>query len=483
LPERAFAAGGNCWRIERADRAALVVDAADYFTHARRAMVQARRRIMLIGWDFDARIRIGDAAEDGGPETIGAFILWLAKRRPGLEIYLLRWDVGALKSLFRGITPLVALRWKLHKRIHVKLDGAHPFGASHHQKIVVVDDCFAFCGGIDMTAGRWDRRAHRDEDPERVGPKGKPHKPWHDATMALEGPGAAALGDLTRARWARACGGALAPVSGGTDCWPAALKADFEAVDVAIARTLPEFGDHPAAFEIEALFLDLIARARRFLYVETQYFASRRIAEAISRRLREPDGPEIVIVNPEQADGWLEQQAMDTARARLHEALAQIDERGRFRIYIPYTAGGAPIYVHAKIMIVDDVVLRVGSSNMNNRSLRLDTECDVAIDAEADASPRAGAAIRALRTGLLAEHLGVPPERVEACFAETGAVIATIERLAGPGRSLRRYQPPDLNAVQLYLADNEVLDPENTDDTFEPVARRPGLFRRLGRPG
>jgi phosphatidylserine/phosphatidylglycerophosphate/cardiolipin synthase-like enzyme len=483
LPERSLAAGRNCWRIERAGRAALVVDAADYFDHARRAMIRARRRIMLIGWDFDARIGIGDAGEDGGPETIGRFILWLAKRRPELEIYLLRWDIGALKSLFRGITPLVALRWKLHKRIHVKLDGAHPFGASHHQKIVVIDDCFAFCGGIDMTVGRWDRRCHRDDDPGRKAPNGKPQKPWHDATMALEGPVAAALGDLARDRWARAGGGALAPVHGGADCWPAGLSPHFEGVDVAIARTLPEYGEHRPAHEIEALFLDLIARARRFLYVETQYFASRRIAEAISRRLREPDGPEIVLINPEQADGWLEQEAMDTARARLHEALARIDDRGRFRIYIPYTEGGAPIYVHAKIMIVDDLVLRVGSSNMNNRSQRLDTECDVAIDAEADGDARAGRAIRELRTGLLAEHLGVAPDRVEACFAETGALIATIERLAGPGRSLRRYAPPDLNAVERYLADNEVLDPENPDDTFEPIARRSGLLRRLRRTG
>lgn len=446
-------------------------------------MIQAKRRIMLIGWDFDARIRIGDPKEDGGPAAIGRFILWLAKRRPGLEIYLLRWDTGALKSLFRGTTPLVALRWKLHKHIRVKLDGAHPFAASHHQKIVVVDDCFAFCGGIDMTVGRWDRRDHLDDDPGRVGPNGKPHGPWHDATMALEGPAAAALGDLARDRWARAGGAQLAPVRGGADCWPDELPTHFEAVEVAIARTLPEYGEHRPAYEIEALFLDLIARARRFLYIETQYFASRLIAEAISRRLCEPNGPEVVIVNPEQADGWLEQQAMDTARARLHEALARLDRHGRFRIYIPYTNSGAPIYVHAKIMIVDDVVLRVGSSNMNNRSQRLDTECDVAIDAEAEGDARAGDAIRALRAGLLAEHLGVEPERVEACFSETGSLIATIERLSGPGRSLRRYAPPDLNAVERYLADNEVLDPEDPDDTFEPVARRTGLFRRLRRPG
>ena len=148
-----------------------------------------------------------------------------------------------------------------------------------------------------------------------------------------------------------------------------------------------------------------------------------------------------------------------------------------FRIYIPYTAGGTPIYVHAKIMIVDDLVLRVGSSNMSNRSQRLDTERDVAIDAEAGGDARVGPAIRALRTDLLAEHLGVEADRVEACFAETGSLIATIERLRGPGRSLRRYAPPDLNAVQRY-GRHDSLDTESPDDTFETApARRP--FRRI----
>ncbi|HKR24308.1 MAG TPA: phospholipase, partial [Allosphingosinicella sp.] len=182
--------GANIWRVERADRAALVVDAAAYFAAAREAMLAAERRIMLIGWDFDARIRIG-GGEDGAPETIGDFILWLVERRPALEVYLLRWDFGAVKSIFRGTTPLTLFRWWRHKRIHAKLDSMHPPGASHHQKIVVVDDCLAFCGGIDMTSGRWDTSEHRDAEPLRVGPGGKPYDPWHDATMALEGPVAA----------------------------------------------------------------------------------------------------------------------------------------------------------------------------------------------------------------------------------------------------------------------------------------------------
>lgn len=466
------------WRTEQADKAALIVDAADYFAHARAAMLRAERRIMLIGWDFDARLRIGDA-DAPEPATIGEFILWLADHRPELDIYLLRWDVGAFKSVFRGITPITLLRWMWHKRIHVRLDAVHPTGASHHQKIVVIDDCLAFCGGIDMTIGRWDTRAHRDDDPARTGPGGRPYGPWHDATMALAGPAAAALGELARDRWARSGAAPLAPVKTDNPCWPDDLEPQFEKVAVGIARTFPEYRDLESAIEIEALYLAMIARARRFIYAETQYFASRKIAEAIARRLAEPGGPEIVIINPEQADGWLEQQAMDTARARLFEAIRRIDTHGRFRIFHPFTAGGVPIYVHAKLMVVDDLVLRCGSSNMNNRSLRLDTECDVTIDAEANMG--VGAAIAALRNGLIAEHLGVGADEVAARFAETGSLIATIEGLIGPGETLRPYKVPDLNAVEAYLADHEILDPEGPEEMFEPIGRR-GLFRRLRRP-
>src|SRR5690606_25395620 len=104
-----------------------------------------------------------------------------------------------------------------------------------------------------------------------------------------------------------------------------------------------------------------------------QYFASRKIARAIAQRLREADGPEIVVVNPDTAEGWLEPIAMDSARARLVEALQRLDEHGRFRLYHPQTQGGQAIYVHAKILVVDDRLFRVGSSNFNNRSMRLDS--------------------------------------------------------------------------------------------------------------
>ncbi|MET0370846.1 MAG: phospholipase D-like domain-containing protein [Sphingobium sp.] len=473
--------GDTCWRIERASQASVIVDADAYFRHARAAMMKAKRRIMLIGWDFDARISLvrEDEVKDGAPATIGDYIRWLVDRRPELEIFLLRWDVGALKSMVRPSTLATTLRWMAHSHIHVKLDGHHPPAASHHQKIVVIDDCFAFCGGIDMTADRWDTRHHRDDDPGRVHPDGSAYAPWHDATTALKGPVAAALGEHARARWKGAGGHDLAAVEDIYDCWPDELPVQFEDVDVAISRTAPGMDDQEELTEIERLYVAQIGAATRCIYAESQYFASRAIAEAIVARLEEPDGPEIVLINPEQANGWLEQQAMDSARARLFEALKARDSRGRFRIYHPFTTRGAPIYVHAKILIVDDRLIRVGSSNMNNRSMRLDTECDVTIDTALPANAGREAAIAAMRDGLIAEHLDLPVERVAAVLADRG-LIAAIERLRDkPGKTLRPYATPNLNEVQAWLADNEVLDPEGPGEMFEAIEQRRGLLGRM----
>lgn len=471
----------NCWRIENATRATVIIDADDYFNAARAAMLKARHRIMLVGWDFDARIELGRHPPDDGPPRVGDFILWLVERTPGLEVFLLRWDVGAIKTLGRGSTIVTMMKWMRHPHIHTKLDSIHPPGASHHQKIVVIDDCFAFCGGIDMTGARWDTRAHRDEEPARHRPNGKPYDPWHDATSALEGPVAKALGDLCRDRWQRAGGDAIEAVPGTDDCWPDALPVQFHDVDVGIARSIPLTGDEEPVREIERLYIDMIARAKRWIYAESQYFASRRIAEAITLRLEEAGGPEIVIVNPVSAQGWLEPLAMDSARARLFERLRRRDAEGRLRMYHPHTDNGTPIYVHAKIMIVDDAMIRVGSSNFNNRSMRLDTECDIVIDTDQGDNRGRTAQIAIIRTSLLAEHLGVEPAEVERVFADTGSLIATVDTLRGRFDKLRPYEVPDLPAVEKWLADNEVLDPEGPEEMFESIAAR-GLFRgRLAR--
>lgn len=471
--------GRNCWRIARAERAALVVDAADYFRFARKAMLKARSQVLMIGWDFDTRIVLDHESDEEAPAKLGPFVSWLAKNRPELKIHILKWDLGAVKLLGRGTTLFRLARWAWDKRIFFKLDGAHPVGASHHQKILVIDDALAFCGGIDMTASRWDTRAHLDRDEKRKRPTtGRRYGPWHDATMAVGGPAARALGELARERWKAAGGSLIHPPQVQGDPWPDELKPRFRDVDVAIARTRGAYEGIEEVREIEALFVDLIAAARRFVYIENQFFASRVIARAILKRLAEPDGPEFVLVNPKKTNGWVEDKVMSPARARLMHLLGEADRHGRFRIYTPVTEGGEDIYVHSKIVVVDDSVLRVGSANMNNRSMGLDSECDLLIDSRIGQNAGAGAQIAAIRADLLAEHLDVPRAQVDAQFEATGSLIATIEALRGSGRTLLPFFAPEPTAAEAAIADSEALDPESSGEGFEPQAW-PGLFAGL----
>ena len=465
----------NCWRVARADHAAAIIDAADYFRFARAAMLDARQQILLIGWDFDARIEVEAQEGDDGPARIGDFLAWLVDRTPGLDIHLLRWDVGALKTLTHGRTVVSLLRWIRRRNLHARLDSHHPTGGSHHQKLIVIDDCLAFCGGIDMTANRWDTREHRDDDPRRLQPGGKPAKPWHDAAWAVDGATAAALGDLGRERWKHSGGEPLKAPDKATACWPKGLPIDFTDTDIAISRTFPRMGDEAPVREIEELYRNHIRAAKRHLYIESQYFASRKIAKWIGERLEEEDPPEIVIINPETAEGWLQAVAMDGARARLFRVLKAKDRHDRLRLYYPCTSDGAPIYVHAKILIADDRILRIGSSNVNNRSLRLDTECDLSIDAVTDPQRKT---IRSIRDELLAEHLGMDGAVIAERLSESGSMIAVVEALRGSGKTLQPYAPPELTEAEKLLVDKEVLDPEGPEEMFEPLTKR-SLFRGI----
>jgi phosphatidylserine/phosphatidylglycerophosphate/cardiolipin synthase-like enzyme len=456
--------GQTCWRIEKANRLALIVDAADYFRLVKAAMLKAKHSILLIGWDFDTRIKFEPEKQTlEGPNHLGKFLSWLPKNRPELSIHLLKWDLGMVQALGRGMTPIFILNWVTSGRLHLRLDSAHPAGAAHHQKIVVIDDAMAFCGGIDMTVDRWDTPEHIDDDPRRTEPNGRAYGPWHDATTAIDGTAALALGDLFRERWRTATGKSLEPSPGKSDPWPKDLAPTMTKVDVAIARTMPQLDDRQEVREIEALYLAAIGRAKHAIYIESQYLASRRIAEALARRLAEKKGPEIAIVLPQSADGWLEKKAMDGARTKLLQMMWRKDRHNRLGAFYPQTAGGKPIYVHAKIMIIDDWLLRVGSSNLNNRSMGFDTECDLAVEAVPGLPGviRLRETILSIRQNLLCEHLDVDAETFAAAMKDaSGSLLKTIEALRGDGRTLKPFDRKKIADDESALAENDLLDPE-----------------------
>lgn len=464
--------GRNCWRIEPCARASVVVDAARYYHLVRESMEAARQCILIIGWDFDTRIAL-EPGERGSGETLGSLFLSLARRKPDRRIAILKWAFGAKKQFLHPRAAWMLWKWHRTRAIDFRFDSAHPPGCSHHQKIVVIDERLAVCGGIDISTARWDTSDHADGDRRRRLPGGRPYPPWHDATMMLEGPVASALGELGRDRWRRATKSAFPPARPGeASLWPADLPVQFEDVAVAIARTRAAYEDAEEIREIEALYLDMIAAAKRFVYFENQYFTSAKLAAAIAKRLEEADPPEFVMVMPRTADGWLEQVAMDAARVRLAREIAKADRHNRFRIYVPVTRKGADIYVHAKVSVVDDRLLRVGSSNLNNRSLGLDSECDVIIDAALPANKDTPAEIARLRTRLIAEHLDVEPATFASEFEKRGSLVDAIEALRGSGRTLDLLDLVKPGPLDRFIADNELLDPESADGFLDPIGER-----------
>jgi len=264
------------------------------------------------------------------------------------------------------------------------------------------------------------------------------------------------------------------------------LPPDFEKIAVLMPVSRPTVGPERSdgkkgAREIEALYLAAIASARRFLYIESQYFASH-IAEAIAARLEESDGPEIVVINPEDAMGWLEAEAMETARSVLLARVRDADRHGRFRILAPVTQAGRGIYVHAKVLVVDDRFLRVGSSNINNRSMGLDTECDLAVEAGPDEGVDSvkRRSIRAVRTRLMAEHLGVTTEEFERTEEAEGSLVATVDRLMrSSGRTLIPLAPEPVSDAERTMVDTRLLDPDRPEAMSKTMERGALVFQEV----
>ncbi|MGH8740402.1 MAG: VTT domain-containing protein [Burkholderiales bacterium] len=456
--------GYNCCAVARAQRVAFLVDAEDYFRAFHQAALRARRSITILGWDFNSQTRLHfDPVPEGGPPALlGDFLNYLVHRRHSLHVNVLNWDYPMVFGTDREFPPLYGFGWKPARRVHLRYDDTHPVAGSQHQKIVLIDDALAFVGGIDLTLKRWDSPAHAADDPRRV-VDGKSYPPFHDLMVALDGEAAGALAQIARERWLLATGDRLKPAQAQEDPWPAALVPELREVDVGIARTMPPRGEAPAVREVERLYLDMIAAARREIYIENQYFTAPRIAAALEKRLAEPDGPEVVLVLRLLSHGWLEEHTMHVLRTRLIQRLQQADRHGRFRVYYPHIAGlpeACCLDVHSKAMVVDDSALRIGSANLCNRSMGMDTECDVLIESRGD--PEVARVIHRFRDRLLAEHLGVPVEELSQKIQDSKSLHAAIAALRSDRRSLHELNDKPWPEAIVSIA--SVADPD------EPIA-------------
>ena len=450
--------GDTCSVIAQADRLAFLVDAAAYFSALKAAARRARHSILIIGWDVHSRtlLDLPERADPSLPNELGPFLDHLVRRRRGLHVRVLDWDSPLVYSVEREWLPQAHFDWFTHPRLCFALDACHPLGAAHHQKLVVIDDALAFIGGLDLARSRLDTPEHLPDDPRRTNADGATYGPFHDIQVAVDGDAARALAQEARARWARATGEHLAPADGSGDLWPDGVEPDLTDAPLGIARTYGAWRQHPQVREIEALLLAAIARARHSIHIENQYFAAKHLALALAERLREPDGPQVTLILPQEPTGWLEQTAMGITQRCLLAQLREADRHGRLGVYVPMH-GEVAIKVHAKLMIVDDHLLTIGSANLNNRSMGLDSECNIALDA--NDRPATTQAITRLRQRLLAEHLGCDAAQVARHSGAGQGSNSAIEALNGQARHLAPFPEHAPDSLDTVIADTRLLDP------------------------
>lgn len=479
--------GETCWRVEQADRLALLVDGAAYFAAAKAAMLRARHSIWLLAWVFDPLTRLTPdrTRRSGDPESadrLGLLLRRLSSLNPGLDVRILAWDMPPVIGLPQAFPNQRGRAYFMNSRVKYRLDSTLPASACHHQKALIIDGRVAFLSGGDLGADRWDTCDHDDNTPERRLPTGKRYPARHEVSLMVDGPAAEALGDLFALRWERATGEEPPEPPSSLEAdespWPEIVEPDFRKQPFAIARTDPCWQGRPGVEECLRLHLAAIAAARSSIYIENQYLASRLIVEALGARLAEPDGPEIVAIGPSQSPSFFDRMTMDSARAMAINQLIEADRFGRFRAFCARTPNDDQVIVHSKVMVVDDWFLRVGSANLNNRSTGLDSECDIALEATDD---EARAAIRAFRAREIGHFMGREPEDVVTALKAHGSMGAAIDALDGAPRRLRPLHRQRIGAIETFVASWSLGDPLRTDDAWRPWVRRRHIRRDMER--
>jgi len=404
--------------------AAPVVDCANYYRALHEAIANAKRSIFIVGWDIDSRIRLLRGDEESSsklPSVISDLIALKAKENPALQVHLLRWDSSLAFFGMREVWAKEVWDEKTPNNVHTVLDSSIPMGGSQHQKIVIIDDELAFSGGMDVAVHRWDTREHHINEPERDDGDGS-YGPFHDVQVAVSGPIVAKLSKLVRWRWNRLVQEdqriAELAENVNTDelpsCWPKSVKPILENIECAVSQTVPFMDDAKPVQEVRKMLLGLIEQAQEFIYIENQFANRGEIAEALNKRLKECPKLRVLLVSSYQPEGAMETEAYWAGRIDFKKILENgIEDE---RVLVAYSGStnkdgiAGQKRVHAKVMVIDDTHFVIGSSNLSNRSMSLDTECDLVFAAS---TPAHKENIAWFRNDLISEHAGWSVDEVQ----------------------------------------------------------------------
>ncbi|MEP6852562.1 MAG: phospholipase D-like domain-containing protein [bacterium] len=326
-------------------------------------------------------------------------------------------------------------------------------GGSHHQKFVVLrhpgrpEHDVAFVGGIDLCHSRRDDADH-DGDPQRqpMAAVYGPRPPWHDVQLRITGPVVADVETVFRERWndpqppSRSPLRRIADRERKDDAPASALPAQLPppaAVGehtVQLLRTYPRRrGGYPFAPHGERSvargYLKALRQARTLIYVEDQYLWSKDVGQRIGAALTEHPGLHMIAVVPHHPDQDGRFSLPPNIVGR-QAALAAIRSAApdRVALYGLENHAGTPVYVHAKVCVIDDQWASVGSDNFNRRSWTHDSELTVAVWDSERTGGGARRYPRDLRLTLAREHLDQPDADLDAAsmfgaFAESAAAL------------------------------------------------------------
>jgi len=369
----------------------ILIDGAQALPTIAEELRLARSHVHLAGWYFSPDFAL---KRDGEAVVLRNLLAELAER---LDVRVLVW-AGAPLPLFRpsrGEVRKMRERLVKYTKVECALDAKERPMHCHHEKTIVIDDRVAFVGGIDLTSESGDRY-DADHHPPRA------NVGWHDACARIEGPAVNDVAEHFRMRWHEVTGEALAPVR------PSAASGDL---DVQIVRTVPEkiYTATPRGdFRILESYVRAIQAAERFIYIENQFLWSPEIEAVLRDKILNPPRPDfrLLLLLPSKPNS-----GADDTRGVLGDLIEAdddaADDAGRLLACTLFARSRNltdPIYIHAKIAIIDDNWLTLGSANLNEHSLFNDTEMNI-VTRDPDLA-------RNTRLRLWAEHLELPLEAI-----------------------------------------------------------------------
>lgn len=370
--------------VRQGNRMEVLVDGEEALPAIEEAIRNATSHVHIANWHASPDFRLTRGAD---APTLRDLLALTAQR--GVDVRLLLW-AGPPVPAFQPTRRLVRAQQRqftAHTGVKCVLDARERTLHCHHEKLVIVDDTTAFVGGIDFTALEGDRHDTTEHPPNRP-------ICWHDLMTRLEGPVAADVAEHFRRRWIEVA---------GEDLPEPKQPAPAGETTVQVLRTIPDKTYGFAArgeFTILDGYLRALRSARRLVYLENQFLWSPEITEVLIDKLREPpdDRFRMVLLLPRKPSN-----GSDTTRGQLGRLLDADDGNRRLLATTLSTHDGdesAPVYVHAKLGIVDDEWMTIGSANLNEHSLFNDTEVNVATDDRE--------LIHATRLRLWSEHLCRP---------------------------------------------------------------------------